>query len=422
MNRRGMTLIELLVGLAITCIIAYIAFDLIQSEQNNYTKTRTKVRLQSDAREAIRIMEEDFSNIGFRQGLITGTGKSPIFASLSVCPTIRSDSRIKVWDDSGRSSDTIEAWFNRPHATNGVDCKATPFRVRYFVANRQLIRSISPAGDTSGTFRDAVVLDSVVTMQVRIGTDNLLTSTIPADTLMNHPLSNAVPAPASGSSLAMGARSPYRAKDTMYTVSGWSTTEQMLDFNATGSVFHNSSYQFSCMLQVNGPFHAAFPGGSIRFFAQLDSMAPETLAVSLPKLINGPTWISWLIQIPKLQGISAIPRIGMAARLGKDTSTANIQIGSIHLRRISGEPVRPVNSNDHILWNWEDGLPDSATSTRIEGLRIWLVAKSKKRNQENNTTRFDSVIGNWDSSGTLPSGRNTYAVYERTIPVVKYGY
>lgn len=420
MNRRGMTLIELLVGLAITCIITYIAFDLIQSEQNNYTKTRTKVRLQSDAREAIRIMEEDLSNIGFRQALITGGGKSPIFSDLNVCTNIGPDTRIKIWDDSGRASDTIEAWFNRPHASTGVDCKTTPFRVRYFVSNRQLIRRFWPAGDTNNIFRDAVVLDSVVTMQVRAGTDNLLTSTLPADTIMNHPLANAVPIP--GSSLAMGARKPYQGKDTLYTVTGWSTTQRTLDFNATGTIFFNSTYQFSCMLQVNGAFHAAFPGGTIKFFAAVDSMAAETLHVQLPKLVDGPTWISWMIQIPKSKGGSATPKLGMVAKLGKDSSAANIQIGSIHLRRVSGEPVRPVNPNDHVLWNWEDGQADSATSSRIEGLRIWLVAKSKRRNQESNTTRFDSVIGNWDSSGTLPTGKNTYTVYERTIPVVKYGY
>lgn len=422
MNRRGMTLIELLVGLAITCIITYIAFDLIQSEQNNYTKTRTKVRLQSDARDAIRILEEDFSNIGFRQALITGAGRSPIFSGLNVCTNIGLDTRIKVWDDSGLASDSIEARFNRPHATMGVGCDPTPFRVRYVVSNGQLIRRFWAAGNADSIFQNAVVLDSVVTMQVRVGTDNLLPSTTPADTLMNHPLADAVPVPASGSSLAIGAHTPYQSKDTLYTVSGWSTNPQGLSFNETGDVFFNSTYQFSCMLQVNGAFHSAFPGGMIKFFAQIGNLPAETLNVRLPKIIDGPTWISWMIQIPESKGGSSRPELGMIAKLGKDSSAANIQIGSIHLRRISGEPVRPVNPNDHVLWNWEDGGLDSTTSSRIEGLRIWLVAKSKRRNQESNTVRFDSVIGNWDSSGTLPTGRNTYVVYERTIPVVKHGY
>lgn len=65
MNRRGMTLLELLVAMILTGIVAFIAYELLLAEKVNYTVTRRKVGLQSDAREAMRILEEEIKNTGF---------------------------------------------------------------------------------------------------------------------------------------------------------------------------------------------------------------------------------------------------------------------------------------------------------------------------------------------------------------------
>jgi len=61
-----MTLVELLVAMVITGIVAVIALEMIVGERSNYTGTRDRIRLQSDSREALRIMEEEVKNAGFR--------------------------------------------------------------------------------------------------------------------------------------------------------------------------------------------------------------------------------------------------------------------------------------------------------------------------------------------------------------------
>jgi len=64
--RRGLTLIELLVAVILCGIVVFIAIQVLRGEHKNYTVTREKVRLQSDAREGMRILEEEIKNTGYR--------------------------------------------------------------------------------------------------------------------------------------------------------------------------------------------------------------------------------------------------------------------------------------------------------------------------------------------------------------------
>lgn len=66
MSRRGLTLVELLIAIILTGIVAFIVIEMLGGEQANYTVTRRKIRLQGDAREAMRILEEEIKNTGFR--------------------------------------------------------------------------------------------------------------------------------------------------------------------------------------------------------------------------------------------------------------------------------------------------------------------------------------------------------------------
>jgi prepilin-type N-terminal cleavage/methylation domain-containing protein len=64
--RRGLTLIELLVAMALTGIVTFIVLGMITGQSSNYTTTRTKIKLQSDTREAMRIIQDELKNAGFR--------------------------------------------------------------------------------------------------------------------------------------------------------------------------------------------------------------------------------------------------------------------------------------------------------------------------------------------------------------------
>jgi len=74
--KRGLTLIELLVAMILSVIVVFIAIQMITGEKKSYSKTREKVRLQTDSREGIRIMEQEIKNAGFRiKADINGTTK-----------------------------------------------------------------------------------------------------------------------------------------------------------------------------------------------------------------------------------------------------------------------------------------------------------------------------------------------------------
>jgi prepilin-type N-terminal cleavage/methylation domain-containing protein len=65
-STRGLTLMELLVAMALTGIVSFIVIGMITGQSANYTTTRTKIKLQSDTREAMRIIQDELKNAGFR--------------------------------------------------------------------------------------------------------------------------------------------------------------------------------------------------------------------------------------------------------------------------------------------------------------------------------------------------------------------
>lgn len=68
-KRSGMTLIELLVAMILCGIVAFIVLEMFSGEHKNYSTTKAKIKLQSDAREALRIIEAELKNAGYRTAL-----------------------------------------------------------------------------------------------------------------------------------------------------------------------------------------------------------------------------------------------------------------------------------------------------------------------------------------------------------------
>lgn len=174
MKRHGLTLIELIVAMILTAIIAFITIQMITGEHANYTKTRDKIQLQSDGREAMRIMEEEIKNAGYRY---TATGPC-------IGGNFTSGAYIDV--DSQATATVIGVRFYNPMAsaiTCGTDLKEIDYR--WDVAQKTLSRRILSNPTTPGsvdamdatnyvpflngvdTFRVAfgVVQDSVVLLQ-----------------------------------------------------------------------------------------------------------------------------------------------------------------------------------------------------------------------------------------------------------------
>jgi len=448
MKRSGMTLMELLVGIVIATIVGYIAFDLIRDESGNYTRTRTKVKLQADAREAIRIIEEDLANIGYRQGLLVVRGPngtkdttaSPINAKVHACDSstalkMNQSNRVVVTDDNGSGSDIIEAQFYRPTRDSGVACNSSPWFVRYLIDGTKLMRYIWEPGAAShqaagGNATDrAVILENVVTLQAQVDLDTAaFPATAPlASQTFKYPVvkgENQTGAWALSNTNVTQAASKVKLSpkgDSALSFSGWhSSLATNITYTSAHPLLAASTYQISCMIRVNRDFQSLFNSstskGELTAKAIVGSDTLGTLSITLPSIEDGPTWVSWSVQSLKDTGTL---QLVFGGKLARDSAAANpiLDIGSLNVTRLQGPPL--IGST--VRSNWQNGSAASTTGVQTKGLRIWLVSKSPIGNRENDQIQF-SGIGNWDQNNLKPSDKNSYVVYERTIPVVHYGY
>jgi len=206
-----MTLVELLVAMVITGIVAVIALEMIVGERSNYTGTRDRIRLQSDSREALRIMEEEVKNAGFRA---LGTISSGSFtATPCVNKGFANGAYIAV--DSQAAATVLGVRFYNPMGGAGTCATLPLYEVDYRwdaalqTLSRRLLTNPAAAGTVSaadatgytlflanvdsfslgfGMFRDKVPLLSPVNLggppQVALGS---LTTSVPLTGSWNCP-------------------------------------------------------------------------------------------------------------------------------------------------------------------------------------------------------------------------------------------
>lgn len=421
MIRRGVTLIELLVAIFVAGIVAYLAFDLIRGEHANYTKVRTKVRLQSDAREAIRVVEEDLLEIGFRTGVSRTT--SSINANIVNCNLVGAN-RVVGFD--GANSDTLVVQFFDIDPIKGVSCQDSPNRVRYYVndADSTLVREFTKAasGTAKPTTTTSVLLQHVVTFQIQMGTDASV-DPVPAssDLLWNRQDTCTTCWTISPALTQTKAFLPGRASDSGLEFGGWiSGTSYSLTNNNTAALDANATYRASLYVNPNDNFRAMFdpaPGQSnLQLLLLSGAEILDSIDIRLPPLAV-PTWIDWQFTTDSKHDYSRVS-LQFRARVTKPaTSTPPaLQMSNLVVRRI-----RSVNlSSGAQLWENPDST-NAAQRRRTVSVRVWLLARSRP-NKEAAQVSF-SGIGNYQGSGGFtPSDKNSYVVYERIMPVENYGY
>ncbi|MEN9355033.1 MAG: hypothetical protein RL318_2358, partial [Fibrobacterota bacterium] len=85
MNRNGVSLLELLIAIALTTIATLITISLLSTESSHFNRTREKIKMQADARDAMRIVEEEVRNAGYA-ARITATNR--VRAVLNPCTEV----------------------------------------------------------------------------------------------------------------------------------------------------------------------------------------------------------------------------------------------------------------------------------------------------------------------------------------------
>jgi len=150
----------------------------------------------------------------------------------------------------------------------------------------------------------------------------------------------------------------------------------------------------------------------------------DTLDVRLPPHSGIPFWVSWELQPRNITSSSDI-RFGLRARVATPDTAARLHVGSVHVTRVAGDPTLDPKA-DKPQWFWRDAIKanpaqDSTFRARTEGLKVWLVTKSRRGNREGSQQAFNG-IGNWSENGKTPTDPNSYAIFERILPVVHHGF
>jgi prepilin-type N-terminal cleavage/methylation domain-containing protein len=420
MNRRGITLIELLVAMIVAGIVGYLAFNLVLSENTNYTHTRTNIRLQSDGREAVRVMEEDLLNVGYRAGLKYGGTTNRYPASLNTCDTLGSQDRVAIRDGGTGGPDTITFRFYGEDPVQGVQCEGSPNVVSYYVrSDSTLARDLTPqvAGGTTPTTTTSIILKGAITLQARLGVDTTSDSIQSGrvnDTLWMKgeqgfwtPTSVSAPV--------------WDGANSRLSIQGWSVgTEGKIASNLTKTLQPNSTYRLSALLQVNAAFQTMFDTTNystnyIRFQVKGTGDTDST-SIKLPPTSN-PTWVTWQFQTGS--GSVANTQLILKGRLTLAGSGPSLYLSHLKVLRVrnAGE------GGGQSPYTWQDESTVSATALAQQrqtvALHIWLLTRSVNANKQMSQTTF-SGLGNWTTF--TPTDHNSYALYDRVIPVGNYGY
>lgn len=405
-SSRGVTLPELLVALLCACLVAWIAFDLVRDENRNYTRTRAKVRTQEDAREAMRILEEDLKNSGFHRLVKAGiTGTTPINPKDSVCPLLPED-RLRAFDDAGLASDTV--WISSFLPRQNQFC-GDPILIKYYVDNNSVLKRDLVRG--TQVFQSNL-LQNVRTFQAQIGYDSSSDDQTrsKADTLIR------ITSQGLGNNDGLGFNAwPIAASDVLNMSSWIDRSVGSLHSTGTFNFQPNSKYVLELTLRADDKML------SWRTNTSLDS---NVLVLALDT--SGPWYRQVRIALPT-QKVDQVVRwsfqtdsVAKAATLHLESllrNTVGDPAGLLILSKLRLYRVRQsVQGADGTPWTWIDGTSDVARRRQTQALKVWLLSKSQTANVEGEKPSF-ARIGNRPASDPVPD-HNAYVLHERVIPVV----
>jgi len=78
MDKRGVTLVELMIYMALSVVVLMYSFQAMQQMAKSYVYGRELTKLQATGRDAINMISRDLSNTGFKYYLKKDTIPEPI--------------------------------------------------------------------------------------------------------------------------------------------------------------------------------------------------------------------------------------------------------------------------------------------------------------------------------------------------------
>jgi type II secretory pathway component PulJ len=408
----------MLIAMGLTGIVAYIALNMFAGQQANYTRTREKVKLQDDAREAMRIVEEDVRNAGFRTSVASeATGLS---GSVNSCDAYVLDANSAAFTAGNRTTlagDTLRIRYIEPDASTGqVVCgygAASAFReIGYRQKGDTLQRMIRTDTTTAPTWVD--LLYNVATFQVEYG---LLRD--PADTLAtNTQLTTAANWSGSSGTTAATAAS-------ILTLSGWSTSSVFGYYRNAVTLDPRYTYRIAFDLTMNAAMRngsnaidsnttSKLPKFTVGFFTAggAASNALDTVYV-YPQDGNLPNTARHI-------EVYVSPGTAGSRYLGFLTSYKSGAIANSGQNLQISNAVLSVSSRGQ-YFTWVDA-PTAAQRMLVKAVKINLLAKSARSDKETiqpTFTNLDAAGLSYTASGV--DSLKTHVLYQRIVPVVNNG-
>ena len=418
--RRGLTLLEMLIAMALTGVVAYLALQMFAGQQANYTRTREKVRLQDGAREAMRIIEEDVRNAGFRTSV--SAEPSGLAGVVKLCNDYVLDqdsSALTSGNNATLAGDTLRLRYVEPDpATGQVTCPTGPGGSLREIGYRQkgdtLQRMLRTDTTSSPVWVD--MLYGVVTFQVEYG---LLSA--PGDQLASN---SQMTDPANwGGSAGL---SPASSSGSL-VLSGWTSSTAFSYYKNGIWLDPRYTYRIAFDMAMNAAMRnganaidsnvvARLPRFEVGFFtaggsasSPLDTLYAYPQDGSLPGSFRH-------IELYVNPGTSGSRFLGFLTSFKPGASTPSSPAQSLTIQNAS---VLVTSRGQY--FSWVDA-PSPTQRKLVKAVRINLLAKAARDDHEGVRATFQGL----DASGleyTAPAadGAKSHVLYQRIIPVVNNG-
>ncbi len=420
MIRRGLTLLELLVAMVLTGILAWIALGMFSGESANYRRTREKVKMQADAREAMRIIEEELRNAGYANRIL---GTSRISQNVTHCTETHfsaAGDAISATNSSSRTTgDQISVrYYEIPSSGVLTACGtggASQFReVSYRLLSGRLERRYR-TDPTDATAAWIPFLENVASFQIQYGmvtaVDDYPTNLTPDKTRDPARWSGFA-----GFPLTIGGTAPEVVLSGFTTDTRTALITQAIDTATAGEAYKvtfDASVNDAFLESTNG-YDTTWPtnnAGLRLALVRSDNTEPTTVAFRAP-LLSG-VWQRYELFLGVNGGGNGTLQVAVKGRLraGATAGTQTLTLKDFQVRR--------ANRARYFRWLY---APTPAEMSQVGAIRIFLLANTPASNGEAIAPSFtarqlgDTTMGGYTASGTAAT--RSHILYERIIPVV----
>lgn len=393
MTRRGITLIEILVALTISSIAGSIAFLLLRDEQANYGRLRSRIKMQSDARDAVRLLEGELLNTGLSTANIySGRDMATLKCPLAFVAPGDSSSFLYTNRSSAThpGDDIIFAQYHADPAGR-VTCHNTNIhylRYRLDSATGTLLRATARSVAALDSADDIPLLANVLAFQLQYGIQK------PDTALWD---STATPGSAG---LTVGGSA------AGWNLGGWGTGQGAAWIGPARAIPQGSRLRIEFRSTPNDSFADSTRGWN-RFAVGLfnGSTLMDTVGVN-PGTPSGRKVVVELVNSTAMSSA----RLGIVGRMRADLGSPSILLAGL---------VAKHSSQPH--YRWVDA-PTNAQKRQVRAVRLFLLVRSSEKS-------LPAAEADWENVGDLPpidpgasaSGKAS-ALFERIIPVVNNGF